>query len=128
MDDQQQTPKQNPPQPTKSVDGVKPAPKLSGENQEHHLKPSEPLALPRQQAVDNVKPVPAALEQASDQLEQPPAEQKKDKPQKPHPKHPDKKPAEDSPKNDNFPYAAVTLAVIVGAVLVGLAIFIRLSA
>jgi hypothetical protein len=68
----------------KSIDGVKPAPRLSGENQQYHL---------------------------DDPLTQEPL--------------PEKTAAQ--PPGSGFPLVAVTLAVIVGSALMGLAVFMQLN-
>jgi hypothetical protein len=98
-DNQALSPTDTPPQ-AKSIDGVKPVPKLSGENQEHHLGETSAPQKPAQKAAQN-------------------AVETKQKNPPPKPKPPD---------NNNFPFVAVLLAVIAAASLTGLAVYLQLNA
>jgi hypothetical protein len=95
-----QTPKatEAPPQ-TKSIDGVKPVPKLSGENQERHLGET---SAPKQPAEESAQEV-----QSSEQ------------------ESPLQKPKSAS---NNFPFVAVLFAIIAGSGLIGLAVYLQLNA
>lgn len=126
-DDQQQTQQDTQPagnQP-KSIDGVRQAPKLSGENQEHHLQEvaDQPSAQqPAPQPQPQQQPVPQPTNDVK-QPQQPPADTQQN-----HPKLKEsKKPTQTKPEHNNFPYAAVILAVVIGSALIGLAVFLQVS-
>jgi hypothetical protein len=97
-DNQAPPPTDTPPQ-AKSIDGVKPVPKLSGENQEPHLGETSAPQQPAQEVTQDV------------------AETKQ--------KNPPPKP---KPAGNDFPFVAVSLAILAAASLIGLAVYLQLNA
>lgn len=80
----------------KSIDGVRPMPRLSGENQEHHLGEtpgSSQAGLPIDQTSLSGQDSRAA----------------------------------ETGRKDGFPYAAVVAAVVAGAALICLAVFLQIK-